>query len=101
MARAHARGKASRDTWSDDRVQVLSLEGSKLEVLPPQIGQLRALTDLDLRGCPLKALPPELGQLRALTYLDLSGCPLKELPPEFGQLLALTYLDHPIKRRLL
>ena len=30
-------------TWSDDRVHVLDLEGSGLEVLAPQIGQLQAL----------------------------------------------------------
>ena len=34
--------------WSDDRVLGLDLYGSKLEVLPPQIGQLRALTWLSL-----------------------------------------------------
>ena len=27
-------------------------------------------------------LPPEIGQLRALTELDLTDCPLKELPPK-------------------
>eukprot|EP00964_Phaeocystis_antarctica_P016637 scaffold9159_cov44-Phaeocystis_antarctica.AAC.3 len=82
-------------TWSGDRVQELILYRSGLKVLPPQIGQLRALTTLTLVGCPLKALPPEIGQLRALTELRLEYCPLKVLPPEIGQLLALTalYLD--------
>ena len=32
--------------WSGDRVQVLDLFGSGLEVLAPQIGQLQALTML-------------------------------------------------------
>eukprot|EP00964_Phaeocystis_antarctica_P067964 scaffold41172_cov54-Phaeocystis_antarctica.AAC.2 len=117
------RGESPRSwkgvTWSDDRVQGLYLDGSKLEVLPPQIGQLRDLTTLSLRSCPLKELPPQIGQLRALdslklygsglevlppqigqldalTYLGLRYCPLKELPPEIGQLLALNdlFLDH-------
>ena len=57
-------------TWSDDRVQELDLGGSKLEVLPPQTGQLQALTKLDLTGCPLVALPPELRQLQALKQID-------------------------------
>ena len=35
-------------TWSDDRVQVLDLSYSWLEVLAPQIGQLQALTTLGL-----------------------------------------------------
>ena len=79
-------------TWSDDRVQRLDLENIKLEVLPPQIGQLQALTELVLWGCPLKELPPQIGQLKALTVLWLNRCLLKELPPEIGQLLALTNL---------
>ena len=79
--------------WSDDRVQELNLGFSKLEVLPPQIGQLQALTDLYLTGCLLKELPPEIGQLQALTNLDLYGCLLKVLPPEIGQLRALTELS--------
>ena len=32
--------------WSDDRVQELDLDDSNLEVLAPEIGQLRALTTL-------------------------------------------------------
>ena len=60
--------------WSDDRVQELHLEGSGLEVLAPQIGQLQALTHLDLQGCPLKELPPQVGQLQALTKLFLNRC---------------------------
>eukprot|EP00964_Phaeocystis_antarctica_P041673 scaffold23835_cov60-Phaeocystis_antarctica.AAC.1 len=79
-------------TWSDDRVQMLDLEGSKLEALPPQIGQLRALNTLYLTRCPLVKLAPEIGQLQALTSLGVHYCPLKELPPEIGQLLALNDL---------
>ena len=71
-----------RVEWSDDRVQKLDLHRSWLEELPPQIGQLTALTELDLEGCEqLKELPPQIGQLTALTGLDLGGCrQLKELP---------------------
>eukprot|EP00964_Phaeocystis_antarctica_P052857 scaffold30971_cov51-Phaeocystis_antarctica.AAC.1 len=78
--------------WSGDRVQALDFNGSKLEVLAPEIGQLQALTYFDLQDCLLKELPPEFGQLKALTMLRLEGCPLKELPPELGQLKALTML---------
>eukprot|EP00964_Phaeocystis_antarctica_P042406 scaffold24298_cov56-Phaeocystis_antarctica.AAC.4 len=80
-------------TWSDDRVQELNFEYSKLEVLAPEIGQLQALTQLNLYRCPLKALPHQIGQLRALTTLGINNCPLKELPLEIGQLLALTDLS--------
>ena len=87
-----------------------------METLPPEIGQLQALTWLDLSGCELTTLPREIGQLRALTWLklylskklttlpreigqlralitlDLRNCPLMMLPPEIGQLQALTML---------
>ena len=80
-------------TWSGDRVRELNLYDSGLEVLPPQIGQLTALTKLSLAGCPLNKLPPQIGQLTALTKLELQWCQqLKELPPQIGQLTALTKL---------
>ena len=60
--------------WSGDRVQVLDLFGSGLEVLAPQIGQLQALTMLWLGACPLKELPPQIGLLLDLDSLDLDGC---------------------------
>ena len=72
---------------------MLNLERCALKGLPPQIGQLQALTRLDLRGCALVVLPPEIGQLAGLASLDLGLCPLRELPPQIGQLLALTYLE--------
>jgi len=65
-------------TWSHDHVQALNLMKSKLEVLPPQVGQLKALTSLNVAGCPLKELPLELGQLLALTNLVLVGCELTD-----------------------
>ena len=67
--------------WSDDRVQMLNLSYSKLEVLAPQIGQLKALTFLDLQHCPLKELPTEIGQLLALTNLRLDDCEQLTLAP--------------------
>eukprot|EP00964_Phaeocystis_antarctica_P104474 scaffold69582_cov58-Phaeocystis_antarctica.AAC.6 len=68
-------------TWSDDRVQVLNLRDSKVEVLAPEIGQLKALNSINLYYCPLAALPPELGQLLALTELYLFGCTQLTLAP--------------------
>ena len=64
-------------------------------VLPPQLGQLRQLQQLDLRGHWLHgALPPEIGQLRQLRRLDLSFNELQGgLPPELGQLTNLKFLD--------
>ncbi len=71
----------------------LSIELEGLESLPPEIGQLTALTSFILYANSLTALPPEIGQLTALTSLDVRANSLTALPPEIGQLAALTSLD--------
>jgi len=70
----------------------LNLNGMGLTQVPPEIGQLTALTQLDLRNNQLSTLPPEIGQLTALTVLYLRNNQLSTLPPEIGQLTALTLL---------
>ncbi len=71
----------------------LLLSGNQLSSVPPEIGQLTALTELLLSGNQLSSVPPEIGQLTALTQLDLSDNQLSSVPPEIGQLTALTQLD--------
>src|SRR5258708_5771276 len=71
----------------------LDLSHLGLTTLPPEIGQLKDLTELDLMLNQLTTLPPEIGQLTALTKLDLMMNQLTTLPPEIGQLTALTHLD--------
>lgn len=70
----------------------LHLEGNQFTSLPPEIGQLTALTELHLDTNKLTSLPPEIGQLSALTQLRLFNNQLTSLPPEIGQLSALTEL---------
>ncbi len=53
----------------------------------------RSGTRLVLSGLGLSALPPEIGQLTALTYLDVARNQLSALPPEIGQLTNLERLD--------
>ena len=65
------------------------LSGMGLNALPPEIGQLTALTDLDVYDNQLSSLPSEIGQLTALTTLNVQGNQLSSLPPEIGQLSAL------------
>jgi len=80
-------------------LSVLDLLGNQLTALPPEIGQLPALSWLYLGGNHLTALPPEIGQLPALAGLDLLGNHLTTLPPEIGQLPALMRLnlsDNPL-----
>lgn len=71
----------------------INLRRLRLTALPPEIGQLTALTELYLWGNQLTALPPEIGRLTALTVLHLSGNQLTALPPEIGQLTALATLN--------
>lgn len=71
----------------------LNLYGNQLTTLPPEIGQLTALTALYLHDNHLSTLPPEIGQLTALTMLRLYGNHLTTLPPEIGQLTAMTELE--------
>jgi internalin A len=70
----------------------LNLNGLGLTTLPPEIGQLIALTELLLYSNQLTTLPPKIGQLTALTMLSLDSNQLTTLPPEIGQLTALTML---------
>ena len=71
------------------RLQELQLYANKLTALPPEIGQLSQLQLLWLSGNQLIALPPEIGQLSQLQGLWLSRNQLTALPPEIGQLSQL------------
>ncbi|HSW77012.1 MAG TPA: leucine-rich repeat domain-containing protein [Candidatus Saccharimonadales bacterium] len=73
-------------------VQILDLSHNRLNVLPPEIGQLSHLIYLNLSNNQLSALPPEIGQLRALQTLSLFNNQLSALPPEIGQLSFLQTL---------
>ncbi len=71
----------------------LDLSGLGLEILPPEIGALTRLTELNLARNRLTALPPEIGALTRLTKLNLSHNRLTALPPEIGALTRLTELN--------
>ena len=72
--------------------KTLDLSGLGLLRLPPEIGQLTALTRLFLSENQLSSLPPQIGQLTALTVLVLFRNQLSSLPLELGQLTALKEL---------
>ena len=80
--------KAKRENATD-----LWLNNKGLTELPPEIGQLTALTGLFLHNNQLQSLPPEIAQLTALTHLFLDNNQLQSLPPEIVQLTALTTLS--------
>ena len=68
------------------------LLGLGLSALPPEIGELTALTRLDVSNNQLTGLPPKIGQLTALRALSIHNNPFTALPPEIGKLTALTAL---------
>jgi internalin A len=79
-------------TYCSDEIGVLDISGLKLTRLPPEIGQLTALTDLYLNDNQLITLPPEIGNLTALTELRVQGNHLTTLPPTIPQLTKLLRL---------
>ena len=92
---------APLDDWrgvdtADGRVTVLELPSNGLSgAIPPVLGDLTGLEDLDLSGNGLTGeIPAALESLTALGTLDLSGNGLRgEIPSELGDLTALTTLD--------
>lgn len=79
-------------------VTALELRRLKLKELPPEIGALRKLRQLDVQQNSLRTLPDEIGALTALRDLNLRGSStirssLKALPPSFAQLKRLEKLD--------
>ena len=55
----------------------LDLSGEGLKYLPPEIGNLTALTSLVLNDNQLTALPPEMKKLIDQGVVKLSGNPLR------------------------
>jgi len=84
-------------TMSGDRVVGLDLAGSYNDPfglsgsLPPEMGDLTALQNLDLRSNQLTGeIPSELSQLSSLEHLGLDRNQLTgEIPPELSQLSSL------------
>ncbi|MCX6853300.1 MAG: hypothetical protein NTV80_00165, partial [Verrucomicrobia bacterium] len=66
---------------------------NQLTSLPPEIGQLTALMELNLDNNQLSRLPPEIGQLKQLRHLFLYSNQLSTLPSQIGQLSALRVLN--------
>ena len=62
---------------------------NNLTDLPPEIGQLTKLYNLDLFYNKISVLSPEIGQLTNLCHLDLRNNELETLPSELGQLTKL------------
>nr|XP_048320271.1 disease resistance-like protein DSC1 isoform X2 [Ziziphus jujuba var. spinosa]XP_048320272.1 disease resistance-like protein DSC1 isoform X2 [Ziziphus jujuba var. spinosa]XP_048320273.1 disease resistance-like protein DSC1 isoform X2 [Ziziphus jujuba var. spinosa] len=72
----------------------LGLSGTTIEILPPSIGYLSGLVELDLWSCKrLKSLPTSICHLKSLESLDLRWCEkLKAFPEILEPMEHLTLL---------
>lgn len=71
----------------------LDLSGNEFTTLPPEILKLSSLKKLYLCYNHLTALPSEIGKLSALTQFNLASNQFTALPPEIDQLRELRQLD--------
>ncbi|GAA3591156.1 hypothetical protein Q4Q39_15825 [Flavivirga amylovorans] len=83
-------------TVTNGHVTVIYLISNQLTGnIPPELGNLSSLVDLDLNRNQLTgSIPPELGNLSSLVELDLNRNQLiGSIPPELGNLSSLTYIS--------
>ena len=77
----------------ESNATTLDLSFKGLNLLPPEISELKNLTKLDISGNQLTSLPPEISELKNLTELNISYNQLTSLPPEISELKNLTELS--------
>lgn len=71
------------------KLETLSLNGNRIQQLPPTLGQLKALRTLNLSGNQISEFPSGLGSLRHLDLLDLSRNQIQNVPTEVSELQAI------------
>ncbi len=108
--RTHKQRTTGSNFWNMNREEIISYIHSLVETgetcasffnkaieeLPPEIGLLKDVEELDLSDNKLTSLPPEITQLSKLRILNIEYNELTDLPAELGQLTALEelYLGH-------
>lgn len=83
---------SKEDLWALLQRPFLNLSNRGLGILPKEIGQFKALEQLDLSGNHLHSLPEELGELPYLHSLNLNTNQLEEFPSFLGALPHLQQL---------
>lgn len=84
----------TRLTGSLDQLAVLTIQAEDLGGFPSCLLSLASLTALSLNIGPM-TLPPQLVQLRALTQLTVHRCGMTDVPPVIGELAGLIELALP------
>lgn len=82
-------------------LEKMNLRGSGIKSLPPSIGCLQNLRDLDLFLTKLLKLPEEIGNLTNLNRLNLRRTCIALLPTSIGCLKNLKYLNLSCTRNLM
>ncbi|MCS5711811.1 leucine-rich repeat domain-containing protein [Candidatus Berkiella aquae] len=73
------------------RLKIIGKDSYILE-LPPEIGLMSELRELDIADCLIKSLPSEISHLLKLEILNVEGDPLALIPKEIGHLKHLKEL---------
>jgi Leucine-rich repeat (LRR) protein len=73
-------------------MRFLHLYNNQLTSIPPEMGRLVKLEELNLSYNQLTSIPPEITGMVKLEYLNLNNNQLTSIPPEIGQLVNLTDL---------
>ncbi|KAG9489064.1 hypothetical protein GDO78_005201 [Eleutherodactylus coqui] len=85
-----------------ESLEVLYLNDNQLDAFPQSVCQLKSLTELYLGNNPgIRELPPELGQLASLWQLDLEDLNITNLPAEIrkeGPVTILAYLRAQLRK---
>jgi len=68
----------------------LNISHNEFTLLPPEISELKNLTELNISYNEFTLLPPEISELKNLTVLDMSHNEFTSLPPEISKLKNLT-----------
>ncbi len=70
----------------DEKWTQLNLSRQEIIKLPPEIGQLSSLKELDLNNNYLEKLPPEIGKLVNLRKINLDFNSIETIPPQIKNL---------------
>ncbi len=69
------------------QLETLNLNGALLQVLPPEIENLKSLKELNLRANELGFIPPQLANLSQLESLDVASNPTLNEGEKFANLI--------------
>lgn len=75
------------------KLKILGVESSCISSLPPELSNLKSLTELTLRLEHMKVLPDWILELKDLAYLDLFGSGIEEIPLNIDHLKKLRVMD--------